>query len=492
MPAVVKPDLKSSGPAKERKLMRLEIDPVIARADALVAHVQNELPTHAGIAGVAREVANIAREAKKVSGRLRRMIGWHRLPAIFLVVSLVLLCGLMYWQFMYTPRLRIAIPEQDAVQLKTTLGRPRLRLESVTTKGSRESLALLQRRDVDLAYVQGGIPVPDDFPSTELEQSELVLLFVRDTISHPHQMRKILTSQVDQGSHSLARVFAHCWRIDDKVEYVHEWRAFTDEPRYAIPDEVDAVFVVKDPLSKKLDGTAVRLAAAGFRLISPDIGAMNLRLKYLRPFVIPPGYLDPAEQLPPQSIATYAVVTYLVAHPDLRVPQLVEAHRLIHPDFAFPSPSTEPPVTLASEVAQGVEAALGILVYLGLAFLALLGLDVLAYRRRFHELNSLVSLISMHQSSKDVITGSRSQKAHNVAYLSVCSDLLGLIATITGYYTQENSSLLYNRLSDIIHERCDGLKINIQLKILQAMIDLPPTEKTEPSQPAKESPTANK
>ena len=49
----------------------------------------------------------------------------------------------------------------------------------------------------------------------------------------------------------------------------------------------------------------------------------------------------------------------------------------------------------------------------------------------------------------------------------------GLIAVITGYYTQENSSLLYNRLLETIHERCDGLKINIQLKILHALIELP-------------------
>ena len=61
------------------------------------------------------------------------------------------------------------------------------------------------------------------------------------------------------------------------------------------------------------------------------------------------------------------------------------------------------------------------------------------------------------------------------------STVVGLIAAITGYYTQENSSLLYNRLSDIIHERCDGLKINIQLKILQALIDMPPLDKANES-----------
>ena len=51
--------------------------------------------------------------------------------------------------------------------------------------------------------------------------------------------------------------------------------------------------------------------------------------------------------------------------------------------------------------------------------------------------------------------------------------LLGVISMIASYYTQENSSLLFNNLSEVIHQRCDGLKINIQLKILHATVHLP-------------------
>ncbi len=482
MSAAAQSNARNPRPEIERQHLRLEIEPVIARAETLATQVARELPTHEGLARVALGVAQIARDAKQVSKRLRRAIGWHRLPAAFLIVSLVLLCGLLYWQFLHTSKLVVAIPERDAVQLTGMLrGSSRLRLKETSTVGSRASLQLMQQGGADLAYVQGGVEIPHELISTELEQTELVLLFLRDSISHPTQMRKILTSHIDQGSHSLARIFASYWQIDDKVEFIHDWRKFTDDVTCQIAADVDAVFVVKDPLSEKLEGTAARLAAAGFRLVAPDIGAMSLRLKYLRPFEILPGYLDPAEQLPKESVSTYSVVTYLVARPTLTAHQLAEAQRLLHPDHAFPSPLVEPSLNLASEVAQGLEAALGIMVYVGLAFLALLGLDAVAYRRRFHELNSMVSLISMHQSSKDVISGSRAHKAHNVTYLSVCSDLLGLIAAITGYYTQENSSLLYNRLSDIIHERCDGLKINIQLKILQALIDMPPLDKANES-----------
>ncbi|MFM8220387.1 MAG: hypothetical protein ACKOJF_15850, partial [Planctomycetaceae bacterium] len=98
----------------------------------------------------------------------------------------------------------------------------------------------------------------------------------------------------------------------------------------------------------------------------------------------------------------------------------------------------------------------------------------LAYRRQFHELNTLVSLISVHQSSKDVLGQlDPAVRRENLLYLSLCSDLLGLISMIAGYFTQENPSLLLNGMPEIIHQRCDGLKINIQLKILHATIDAP-------------------
>ena len=102
-----------------------------------------------------------------------------------------------------------------------------------------------------------------------------------------------------------------------------------------------------------------------------------------------------------------------------------------------------------------------------------LGLEMMTYRKRFHELNSLVSLLSMLQSNKDILGVTDSALRHeNLTYLSTVSDLLGLISAISGYYTQENSSLLYNNLSEVVHQRCDNLKLNIQLKILHSSIKL--------------------
>jgi hypothetical protein len=45
---------------------------------------------------------------------------------------------------------------------------------------------------------------------------------------------------------------------------------------------------------------------------------------------------------------------------------------------------------------------------------------------------------------------------------------------IGGYYSQENSSLLYSSLLDVIYERSDRMKLNIQTKILHASIVMAP------------------
>lgn len=453
-----------------RGSMRLEIDPVVLRAETIANYVATDLPTHPGLARIAECVVESARQAKRVSRELKRPIGMHRLPLAFLILAMGIFAYWTYRQFFYTPSLLLAVPERDAIQLRDD-SLQKTKLKPIETVGSHASLELLKKRQADLAFIQGGIDIPDTWLRMELNDSELVLLFLRDGIENVTQINKIFTSAEGQGSHSLAQVFSRVWGIDQQISYLHDWRIFTDDETYQIADDVDAVFVVKDLLNRKLESVPARLAEAGFRLASPDIGAMQLRLDYIREYELRPGYLDPAKTLPDRSIATYAVVTYLVAREGLSVKQLNDAYQLVHPDRRFPT-LIETDLSTASEIAQGVEALFSILVYIGLTFFALLGIDVLAYRKRFHELNSLVSLISMHQSSKDVIVGSEALKAHHVTYLSVCSDLLSIISVVTGYYTQENSSLMYNRLSDVIHERCDGLKINIQLKILHATVKL--------------------
>lgn len=465
-----------------QRWLQLEIDPVIDRAAEISQRVQQELASHGGIIRASAGVLQAAEEAKRVARSLHRPWGLHRMPVIFLTLALLVFGAWIYWQFLHVSTLRIAVPQEDAVELQQRVSTSsRVKYAQVLTEGSRASVALLESGEVDVAFVQGGIPLPPAMPRLRNPGTEVVLYFVREGKHHPRDVRRIMTSSPLQGSHSVAKVFTEYWQIADQVEFSHDWRAFSGDTDYTISDDVDAVFVVKDMADHDTLYAVERLSAAGFQLTSPDLGAHAKTLNYLQPMEVPPGYLGQDPPLPEQAVVTYSVATYLVARPDLTPRLLAAAAHLIDRDTnTLTVRGFEPSVSEASELLQGIEAFLGVLIYIALAFLALLGLEVISYRRRFNELNTLVSLISMHQSDKDVLgVTSEERRLENLLYLAICSDLLGLISVISGYYAQANPSLLYSSLLDIIQRRCDGLKLNIQIKILHASVPVSQLYKPE-------------
>lgn len=454
--------------------LRLEIGPVIGNAEQLHERIKRELPGHDGLASLAAGVATAARDAERVSRQLKRSFGLHRLPAAFLAIALVGLVGWIYFTFFRTSTLTLALPDRDAQELRARLSEDnRLQFRPVIIRGSREGAELVSSGQVDLAFVQGGIDIPEGLPRLQTPNPELVLWFVRASLDDARGVTRILTSLTGEGSHSVAQVFTQAWGIAGRVQFVHDWKSLSEDDGYLIPADIDAVFVVKDPADEKTLRAAERLAVAGFRLVPPDLGARAGNHDFLRPTIIPAGYLRSVPPFPAEPVTTYSVATYLVARRGLTPRLLASASHLLDGNtLAIDTGGFEPTVRETSGIFQGIDAFLGILINIGLAFLALLGWEMLAYRKRFHQLNSLVSLISVHQSSKDILgVDDPALRKNNLLYLSLCSDLLGLINMIAGYYTQENSSLLFNSLPEIIHQRCDGLKINIQLKILHALIE---------------------
>jgi hypothetical protein len=456
--------------------LRLLIEPVVQVAETLAERVRAELPTHDGLAMAAGGVAAAARQAERVSKSMRGPLSLHRLPAVFLAAALVCLAIWVYWRFFHVQTLTLALPDRDAAELRDRVaGSRRVEIRGVEVPGSREAVEQVAAGQVDLAFVQGGLEIPSDLPRLETPSPELVLWMTRDRISRPSQVQRLLTSLAGEGSHSVAERFLAEWHVRGQVAFVHDWRRLTNEAGYTIADDVDAVFVVKDPADEKTVIGVNKLLAAGFRLRSPDIGARQAKFDFLKSATIARGYLQTDPAVPDELVATYSVTTFLVARRDLTPRLLAQAaHVLDAQPVSITEREFHPTTAEASEIFQGIEAFMGIIVNIGLAFLALLGLDVMMYRKQFHELNSLISLLSMLQSNKDVLGLSDSEKkAGNLLYLSLVSDLLGVISMISSYYTQENSTLLFNNLSEVIHQRCDGLKINIQLKILHAMVELP-------------------
>ncbi len=471
--------------------LRFRMEPVAEQAEGIVRRVREELSEHQGLDSAAQGVAKAAREAQRVSLQLRKPWGLHRLPVFFLAATILAFGGWTYWRFVHVKTLTIALPKRDAIELTARVNQSgRIKIQDQITAGSQENLVLLNEGKVDLAFIQGGLEIPPALPRLEIPQSETLLFFLKDGVKSLADVRVILTSSENQGSHTVAQQFAKIWGIERQVEYVFDWRTLTADPNYKIPADVDAAFVIKNLSNEYTFTGAKKLYEAGFRIASPNIGARVKMLDYLKPVEIPIGYLGSNPVIPNEVVPTYTVSTYLVARKSLTPRLFAEAvHLLDKNSNTLITRSFEPTLSQAKEVFEAIEAFLGILVYLGIAFLTLLGLEIATYRKRFNELNTLISLISMHQSDKDVLGVTDDQvRAKNLLYLGLCSDLLGIIGAITGYYSQENPSLLYNRLTEIIYQRSSSLKLNIQLKILHAMVSTTPVS---PELPASESPKEN-
>jgi hypothetical protein len=456
--------------ATDPVVLRVLISPVIEQATVLAARVEAELPTHQGLKHATQLIVAAARTAQRLAAAMKRPLGPHRLPVMFLAAAVVGVLTFLYWQFFHVAELTLALPDRDAASVRASVEHhPRLKMHVVEVPGSREAAQLLDRGEVDVGFIQGGLDIPKRLLRLETRSPELVLYFVRERIHATADVKTVMTSVEGEGSHAVAKAFFSAW--GQPVNFVHTWKHIVADATAIIPEEVDAVFVVKDPGDDKTLTGVARLTANGFHLASPALGAKASRFDALRPTVIAPGYLQSEPPVPASSVDTYSVTTFLVARDGLTPRLLTQAAEVIEDrpgniaDRSFRLNSVE-----ASELFQGVDAFFSVLVNIGLAFLGLLGLDVVAYRKRFHELNSLVSLISMLQSNKDVLGVEGATRSENLLYLSLCSDLLGLISTISGYYTQESPSVLFNNLSHLVHQRCDALKLNIQLKLLHSLV----------------------
>lgn len=451
---------------------RLEIRPLIATATAIASRVKVELPTHEGLARATSSIAQAARHAEVISERMKHPLSLHRLPVMFLAVALVALLAWTYVTFFRVTALSLALPDRDAAGLKDVLkADPRLSIEVVEVKGSFEAARHVSTGQVDLAFVQGGIAVPPVLHRAELPGRELALLFLKPGVPSLLDARIVMTSTEHEGSHSVLLAVLGVLGSQAMPVLRHDWNTLTAADDVQVPSDLDAVFVVKDPSDEKTMRGVARLAKAGFLLADLPLGARAQRLDYLERTMLEPGWLSQSPRVPEQPTAMWSVSTFLVARDGLTPRLLAQASRLLRPTHSLSEAAVAPSTEVTSEVLQGVDAFFSILINIGLAFLALLGLDAMGWRRQFHELNSLISVLSQLQSNKDVLAVKDDVlRRENMHYLSLVSDLLGLISQISSYYTQENSTLVFNNLSDVIHERCDALKLNIQLKLLQSAI----------------------
>lgn len=460
--------------------MNLNIEGIIEGAQRVGQKVSSELPTHTGLAGAVDEVTKAAREAKRVAHQSRKFFSLSRLPAAFLGLALLGFLIWAYMNFFMVATLTLAIPRQDYRDENLKYFR-KARISSLRVETSAEAIERVSTGKADLALIQAGIKVPDSLTVLQTPLLEHVVWMTRSEKSDVKSVSVVMTNAQGEGSHSVAIDFFRKWLPDRNIEFRHEWNSVIASPEdpnqnAQVARDIDAVFVVVNVADPRNLETIKEFQRAGFELQSPYIGAHTNQLKYTDEFLMPSGFISQIPPIPSRELLTYTIPNVLIARRGISDSTLANlskvfetnARKLKANEYSFD-------VKDASEVFQGMDAFLGILINIILGFVALLGLEMWVYRKRFHELNSLVSLLSMLQSNKDILGETDPERrSENLQYLSIVSDLLSMISAINGFYTQENSALLFNNQTEVIHQRCDNLKLNIQLKILHAGIRLEP------------------
>ena len=228
-----------------------------------------------------------------------------------------------------------------------------IEVELRQSAGAAENLAWLnEKSDVDIAFVQSGLAGTTDVTNVMGIGSlylEPLWLFVDVGFGYESlpdlASARLSVGEIGSGTRAVAErlLSAHGIHSDPAGTFelapVELAEAFAD-------DQIDAAFVVADPLS---DVVTTLIESEGINLVSLERSAAYARRSaYLTPIVLPTGVLNLESDLPATDITTVAPAAMLLAQKDLH-PALVDlllvaaadihgGHGLLSDAGAFPSP----------------------------------------------------------------------------------------------------------------------------------------------------------
>jgi TRAP transporter TAXI family solute receptor len=232
------------------------------------------------------------------------------------------------------------------------LGRLGLRVDVVRTNGSVDNLNRLLAREVDVAFVQGGLAATTRDPRGQLRglaalYREPLWIFYRgeplDDSLATLERRRISIGPAGSGTEALARALFQAHGLAPAAGATVNLTNVEAE-RALMAGDVDVVFLVtsyRDPVVSRLVRDPVRLL--GFRRDVAHASAVA----GLRPVRLAEGVLDLRRNIPPSDATLLAPAALLVAREDLHgrvVEQILNVARIIHgpgslidPPHAFPS-----------------------------------------------------------------------------------------------------------------------------------------------------------
>ncbi len=456
---------------------------IITGAEAVGNRLKRTLPHEDALLEIATAVVQTARIAQIRVRNLASPIGFPRIRLYVVVLFVAILGWWIYTNYFATRIVRVAVTGGESTVLEAILEKNGARdVDTREGEGSPHNLAMVQNGDADMAVVQAGIPIPEGLTVLgTVARKEHVLYFRRGDSQMREGPQRVITFRRGQGSEILGDRFFELWGYGP-IEWAYVWEGIADGS-YFITDADSTIFVVVDPADSYMQVAIARVAEAGFVLQDPNIGVHATSLPYLEPIEIEVGYyLSRRRPVPRTTTSTFAVDAYLVAGSGLTERQrnaalvafglqaqggAISAGDLLH--------------SSGSSVMEDLATALAALMNLVVLLAALFGLEILFHRRYLHELNNMISRISLLQAEHDLLgLADRKEVENDIAYLDGCADLLGIISTITGYYGQQNAALVFSGLTGQLHARANDLKINIRLKLLHAEWRTPTDSGTSP------------
>ena len=208
------------------------------------------------------------------------------------------------------------------------LARNDITLEVKTSAGSYENLDRLRKGEVDVAFVQGGVPVPpvgeDESPLTSLGSVyyEPVWVFYRgaQTVDKLHQLagRRIAVGEEGSGIRGLALQLLEANEIP--VDSKHLLPIAGLNAAEALQQgQIDAAFIIAAPEAPVVQ---VLLRSPGVRVMSfSQADAYTRRFPFLTRITLPRGVIDLVRDNPPRNTVLLATTANLIVserlHPAL-------------------------------------------------------------------------------------------------------------------------------------------------------------------------------
>lgn len=225
------------------------------------------------------------------------------------------------------------------------LARNDIKLEVRTSLGSYENLERLRKGEVDVAFVQGGIPLPpageDDSPLVSLGSVyyEPVWVFYRgeQTIDKLHQLagKRIAVGEEGSGIRGLALQLLEANEIPTDGKHLLPI-AGLNAAEALQQGRIDAAFIIAAPEAPVVQ---VLLRSPGVRVMSfSQADAYTRRFPFLTLITLPRGVVDLVRDNPPHKTALLATTANLIVseklHPAL-ASLLLQAAGEVHGKSGF-------------------------------------------------------------------------------------------------------------------------------------------------------------